>query len=80
MLFVQPEELSTCGQIIIHNVEDLPIYTLLDSRQHDGLSAVIDIGERNPIGASKMQKDSKRVESDSASNLTIPRTVYRPWA
>src|SRR5262245_50909277 len=80
MLFVQPQELATCRQIIIHHVEDLPIYTFLNSRQYDSLSAVIDIGEWEPIGAPEMKKNSKCVEPDPSSNLTLTRTEHYPWA
>jgi hypothetical protein len=43
LLFVGSQEISTGGQLIVHDIEHLAFYSLDEPGKHDCLSAVVDV-------------------------------------
>jgi hypothetical protein len=56
MPFVQTQEGSARRQVVVDDIENFSINTLLHPSQNNRISAVFDVGKRYGIGSAEVQK------------------------
>src|SRR5438309_3756567 len=74
---VQAQKAPARGQIVVDDVEDLAVDARGQSRAGDRLCAVVDIGQRDGIGAAQVEKEPEGVDADPARDGVLARAKYR---
>src|SRR4051812_3591200 len=72
------EKVTTGWQLIIHDIEYLPLDARRQPGQDHGFSAVVDVSQRYLIGTPKMQKQAKGPDTRPAGDRLVPRAINNP--
>src|SRR5579859_3753316 len=76
VLLVQPQKFPAGGKFVVHDIKNLSVDTFLQSSQSNRVRTVIDVGERNRIRATDVQKDSEGVDTDSVREVRFSGTIH----
>src|SRR6266567_8285263 len=78
MCLVQTQELAAGEVVVVHDIENFSLGSLLQSRKHNRIRTVIDIGKRYCIRSAEMQKHTKSTDPDPATYSFIARSIDMP--
>jgi len=68
---VSPKQLAAGGRRIIHDIKNLPIYARLQTRQHNGLGAIVNISQGQAIGATQMDEKTESIDAHAPSQSRL---------
>src|SRR5437867_5967880 len=75
VLLIQPKESPAGRQVVVHHVKYFAIHTTLQPSQNDSIRAVIDVRERNSVGATQVQEEPERADPHPVCNGFIAGTI-----
>src|ERR1700722_11637688 len=74
LLFILSQEGTASREVVVNNIEDLAFDSFDQSRQDNGVGAIIHIGQRKSVAAAEVEEKAKRVDSHRAWDRFLPAT------
>src|SRR4029453_916879 len=71
--FVEAQELPARRQGAVHQIEDLAVDTRRQSRERDGVGAIVDVGQRQRVRSAEMEKWTEGSQPDASGYRLLLR-------
>src|SRR5262245_51227660 len=76
MSFVEPQELATCWQIVVNDIENLAVNAFGDARQENRVRTVVHIREWHDIPRAEVEEDAECCSTDPSRDSGMAWPVH----